>query len=59
MITDLTCIVESNTSEEVNATGKERLEGHTSIDPVDDGEDLREEEETESQPQEPTAGTHD
>ena len=59
MITDLTCIVESNTSEQVNATGKERLEGDTSIDPVDGGEDLREEEEAESQPQEQTAGTHD
>ena len=48
--------VESNTSEQVNATEEERLEGDTSIDPVDDGEDLREEKETEPQPQELTAG---
>ena len=48
------CIVESNSGEQVNATGKERLEGDTSIDPVD--EDLKEEKETEPQPQEQTAG---
>ena len=56
MITDLTCIVESTTSEQVNATEEERLEGDTSIDPVDGGEDLKEKKETEPQPQEQTAG---
>uniref|UniRef100_A0A1X7UXY0 Uncharacterized protein n=1 Tax=Amphimedon queenslandica TaxID=400682 RepID=A0A1X7UXY0_AMPQE len=47
--------IDSNTSEQVNATEEEKLEGDTSIDPVDDGKNLRVEENTEPQPQEQTA----